>query len=101
MAAEVIARISARSPYIFPGCAPFGRHWRNPHAFILAVSRRISRITLVGRNLKMKTFIVFDLDLQLPVAVGEQVSVETMRDCASAVTGILHLNLLVEEIVLE
>ena len=30
MATEVIARISARHPYIFPGC----RHWRNPHAFI-------------------------------------------------------------------
>jgi hypothetical protein len=43
--------------------APFRRHWRNPHAFILAVSRRISRITSVERNLKkMKTFIVYDLD---------------------------------------
>ena len=34
------------------GCAPLRRHWRNPHAFILAVSRRISRITAVERNLK-------------------------------------------------
>jgi len=30
--------------------APFRRHWRNPHAFILAVSRRISRITSLERN---------------------------------------------------
>jgi len=47
-----------------------------------------------GRNLKMKTFIVFDLDSQMPVAVGEQVSAETARYCASAGSGIFHANLL-------
>jgi hypothetical protein len=31
----------------------------------------------------MKTFIVYDLDSQMPVAVGEQVSAETARYCAS------------------
>jgi hypothetical protein len=67
----------------------------------LAVSRRISRITSVGRNLKMKTFIVYDLDSQMPVAVGEQVSAETVRYCASVATGIFQSNLLAEEIDLE
>ena len=50
---------------------------------------------------KMKTFIVYDLDSQMPVAVGEQVSAETARYCASAVTGIFQANLLAEEIDLE
>ena len=36
----------------------------------------------------MKTFIVYDLDSQIPVAVGEQVSAETARYCPSAATGI-------------
>ena len=67
----------------------------------LAVSRRISRITSVERNLKMKTFIVYDLDSQMPVAVGEQVSAETARYCASVATGIFQANLLAEEIDLE
>ena len=49
----------------------------------------------------MKTFIVYDLDSQMPVAVGEQVSAETARCCASAATGIFHANLLAEEIDLE
>jgi len=54
------------------------------------------------RNLKtMKTFIVYDLDSQMPVAVGEQVSAETARYCASVATGIFHANLLAEEIDLE
>ena len=102
MAAEVIARISARHPYIFPECAPFRRHWRNPESVYLAVSRRISRITSVERNSKkMKTFIVYDLDSQMPVAVGEQVSAETARYCASVATGIFPANLLAEEIDLE
>ena len=35
----------------------------------------------------MKTFIVYDLDSQMPVAVGEQVSAETARYCASVATG--------------
>jgi hypothetical protein len=84
------------------GVRPFRRRWRNPHAFILAASRRISRITSVERNLKkMKTFIVYDLDSQMPVAVGEQVSPETARYCASVATGILEANLLAEEIDLE
>ena len=51
--------------------------------------------------LKMKTFIVYDLDSKMPVAVGEQVSAETARYCASVVTGIFHENLLAEEIDLE
>jgi len=72
------------TPLHISGVSPFRRHWRNPHAFILAVSRRISRITSVERNSKkMKTFIVYDLDSQMPVAVGEQVSAETARYCAS------------------
>jgi hypothetical protein len=49
----------------------------------------------------MKTFIVYDLDSKMPVAVGEQVSAETARYCASETTGIFHANLLAEEIVLE
>jgi len=46
----------------------------------------------------MKTFIVYDLDSKIPVAVGEQVSAETARCCASAATGIFHANLFAEEI---
>ena len=46
----------------------------------------------------MKTFIVYDLDSKMPVAVGEQVSAETARYCASAATGIFHANLFAEEI---
>ena len=49
----------------------------------------------------MKTFIVYDLDSLMPVAVGEQVSAETARYCASEATGIFYANLLVEEIDLE
>src|SRR5438874_4595683 len=49
----------------------------------------------------MKTFIVYDLDSQMPVAVGEQVSADTARYCASVATGILQANLLAEEIDLE
>jgi hypothetical protein len=49
----------------------------------------------------MKTFIVYDLDSQMPVAVGEQVSAETARYCASVATGIFQTNLLAEEIDLE
>ena len=49
----------------------------------------------------METFIVYDLDSKMPVAVGEQVSAETARCCASAATGIFHANLLAEEIELE
>ena len=50
---------------------------------------------------KMKTFIVYDLDSKMPIAVGEQVSAETARHCASVVTGIFEANLLAEEIDLE
>ena len=46
----------------------------------------------------MKTFIVYDLDSKMPVAVGEQVTAETARSCASAATGIFHANLFAEEI---
>ena len=49
----------------------------------------------------MKTFIVYDLDRKMPVAVGEQVSAETARYCASAGSGIFQANLLAEEIDLE
>ena len=49
----------------------------------------------------MKIFIVYDLDSKMPVAVGEQVSAETARYCASLATGIFHANLLTEEIDLE
>ena len=34
----------------------------------------------------------------MPVAVGEQVSAETARYCASAATGIFQANLVAEEI---
>jgi hypothetical protein len=46
----------------------------------------------------MKTFIVYDLDSKMPVAVGEQVTAETARYCASVVTGNFHANLFAEEI---
>jgi hypothetical protein len=49
----------------------------------------------------MKTFVVYDLDSKMPVAVGEQVSAETARYCASTATGIFHANLFAEEIDLE
>jgi hypothetical protein len=49
----------------------------------------------------MKTFIVYDLDSRMPVAVGEQASAEAARCCASAETGIFQANLLAEEIDLE
>ena len=49
----------------------------------------------------MKTFIVYDLDSQMPVAVGEQVSAEAAQYWASVATGIFHANLLAEEIDLE
>jgi hypothetical protein len=50
---------------------------------------------------KMKTFIVYDLDSKMPVAVGEHLSAETARYCASVATGIFEANLLAEEIDLE
>jgi hypothetical protein len=46
----------------------------------------------------MKTFIVYDLDSKMPVAVGEQISAEAARYCVSAATGIFPANLLAEEI---
>jgi len=49
----------------------------------------------------MKTFIVYDLDSKMPVAVGEQVSAETSRYCAKEITGTFHANLFPEEIDLE
>jgi hypothetical protein len=55
----------------------------------------------IKEETKMKTFIVYDLDSKIPVAVGEQVSAEAARYCASAATGIFHVNLLAEEIDLE
>jgi hypothetical protein len=71
-------------------------------AFFLITSRRIFRSTFVKNEiLKMKTFIVYDLDSQMPVAVGEQVTAESARYCASDATGIFPANLLAEEIDLE
>ena len=49
----------------------------------------------------MKPIIVYDLDSKMPVAVGEEVSAEAARCCASVATGIFHANLLAEEIDLE
>jgi hypothetical protein len=49
----------------------------------------------------MKTFIVYDLDARTPVAVGEEVSAEAARHCASVITGTFHANLFAEEIDLE
>jgi len=49
----------------------------------------------------MKTFIVYDLDSKMPVAVGEQISAEAARYCASSATGIFQANLFAEEIDLE
>jgi hypothetical protein len=49
----------------------------------------------------MKAFVVYDLDSKMPVAVGEQVTAETARYCASVATGIFHANLFAEEIDLE
>ena len=49
----------------------------------------------------MKTFIVYDLDSKMAVAVGEQVNAEAARCCASVATGIFHADLLAEEIDLE
>jgi hypothetical protein len=54
-----------------------------------------------NRKEKLKTFIVYDLDSKMPVAVGEQVSAETARYCASEITGTFHANLFAEEIHLE
>jgi len=49
----------------------------------------------------MKTFIVYDLDSKMPVAVGEQVSAENARYRASEITGTFHAYLFAEEIDLE
>ena len=57
--------------------------------------------SLTEKDLKMKTFVVYDLDSKMPVAVGEQVTAETARYCASVATGIFHANLFAEEIDLE
>ena len=46
----------------------------------------------------MKTFIVYDLDSKMPVAVSEQVSAEAARYCASVVTGTFQANIFAEEI---
>ncbi len=57
--------------------------------------------SLIEKDLRMKAFIVYDLDSKMPVAVGEQVSAETARHWASVATGIFHANLFAEEIDLE
>jgi hypothetical protein len=59
------------------------------------------RISVIERTLKVKTFIVYDLDSKMPVAVGEEVSAETARYSASVITGTFHANLFAEEIDLE
>ena len=51
-----------------------------------------------NRKERMKTFIVYDLDSKMPVAVGEQVSAETARYSASEITGFFPANLFAEEI---
>ena len=92
---------SVAAPLVLPTSAR-SRSSRALLHFFLIISRRISFSTSVERNLKkMKTFIVYDLDSQMPVAVGEQVSAETARYCASVATGIFEANLLAEEIDLE
>jgi hypothetical protein len=70
---------------------------------ILKRDRNIARtetvwISVIERNLEMKTFIVYDLDSKMPVAVGEQVSAETARYCASEITGAFRADLFAEEI---
>ena len=47
----------------------------------------------------MKTFIVYDLDSKMPVAVGEQVSAETARYCASVPTGIFTQIFLLKKLI--
>jgi hypothetical protein len=102
MAAELIARISARHPYIFPGCAPFSTPAAQSSRVYFGGFAPDFPHYISGREFKkMKTFIVYDLDSQMPVAVGEQVSAETARYCASVATGIFQANLLAEEIDLE
>ena len=46
----------------------------------------------------MKTFIVYDLDSKMPIAVVQEVSAETARYCGCAGTGIFHANVFAEEI---
>jgi hypothetical protein len=69
--------------------------------YITGNRRTPNNESLRDRRLKMKTFIVYDLDSQTPVAVGEQVSAEAARYCASEATEICPANLLAEEIDLE
>jgi hypothetical protein len=56
---------------------------------------------VIGPFTNSLTFILYDLDSKIPVAVGGQVRAETARYCASMATGIFHANLLAEEIDLE
>jgi hypothetical protein len=80
----------------------FPRDLRNPHARLFGGFTPDFPHYISGKEFKkMKTFIVYDLDSQMPVAVGEQVSAETARYCASVATGIFQENLLAEEIDLE
>jgi hypothetical protein len=80
----------------------FRRDWRNPQARLFGGFAPDFPHYISGKEFKkMKTFIVYDLDSQMPVAVGEQVSAETARYCASVATGIFQANLLAEEIDLE
>jgi hypothetical protein len=88
---------------ICPASHLFRRDSRNPHARLFGRFRPGFPALLQWRKefKKMKTFIVYDLDSQMPVAVGEQVSAETARYCASVATGIFEENLLAEEIDLQ
>ena len=102
VAAMRVSNPDRSSVGVISGVRPVSTPLAQSSRVYLAVSRRISRSTSVERNFKkMKTFIVYDLDSQMPVAVGEQVSAETARYCASVVTGIFQANLLAEEIDLE
>jgi len=81
MAAEVIARISARHLYIFPGVrlvsTPLAQSSR---AYFGGFAPDFPHYISGKKFKKMKTFIVYDLDSQMPVAAGEQVSAEVRKD---------------------
>ena len=52
----------------------------------------------MNENLVMKTFIVYDLDTRLPVAVGEAIKAEWARFETADKTKIRAENLIAEEI---
>jgi len=73
MAAEVIARILARHPYIFPGVRPVSTPLAQSSRVYFGGFAPDFPHYISGKEFKkMKTFSVYDLDSQMPVAVGEQ-----------------------------